>query len=109
MFRKNSNAGVSSPAKAAYVVETVDAELRGASNGTRWAAFAIGSCVPLRVKHPEKKKRYNLQRKSLCKMENYGNEWQWVIMSDNHTKWGEKHDIWELECESHELLWFWLS
>lgn len=50
-----SNAGVSSPAKAAYVVETVDAELRGASNGTRWAAFAIGSCVPLRVKHPEKK------------------------------------------------------
>jgi len=37
--------GVSSPAKAAYVVETVDAELRGASNGTRWAAFAIGSCA----------------------------------------------------------------
>eukprot|EP00435_Cladocopium_sp_Y103_P059124 s1179_g21.t1 len=36
--------GVSSPAKAAYVVETVEAELRGASNGTRWAAFAVGSC-----------------------------------------------------------------
>ena len=38
--------GVSSPAKAAYVVETVEAELRGASNGTRWAAFAVGSCAP---------------------------------------------------------------
>lgn len=37
--------GVSSPAKAAYVVETVEAELRGASNGTRWAAFAVGSCA----------------------------------------------------------------
>ncbi|CAJ1408792.1 unnamed protein product [Effrenium voratum] len=37
--------GVSSPAKAAYVVETVEADLRGASNGTRWAAFALGSCA----------------------------------------------------------------
>lgn len=35
--------GVSSPAKAQYVTETVEAELRGASNGTRWAAFALGS------------------------------------------------------------------
>mmetsp|Transcript_29100 Transcript_29100/g.67492 ORF Transcript_29100/g.67492 Transcript_29100/m.67492 type:complete len:579 (-) Transcript_29100:254-1990(-) len=44
-FLSGLTEGVSSPAKAAYVVETVEAELRGPSNGTRWASFALGSCA----------------------------------------------------------------
>ena len=44
-FLSGLTEGVSSPAKAAYVVETVEAELRGASNGSRWGAFALGSCA----------------------------------------------------------------
>ena len=44
-FLSGITEGVSSPAKAAYVVETVEAELRGPSNGSRWAAFALGSCA----------------------------------------------------------------
>ena len=83
--------GVSSPAKAAYVVETVDAELRGASNGTRWAAFAIGSCVPLRIKHPEKKNTSiaTLQRKSCVKWKTMAmsdSEWSWVTITQNEEK-----------------------
>ncbi|CAE7942712.1 unnamed protein product [Symbiodinium sp. KB8] len=44
-FLSGLTEGLSSPAKAAYVVETVEAELRGPSNGSRWAAFALGSCA----------------------------------------------------------------
>lgn len=60
-------------------METVEAELRGASNGTRWAAFAVGSCAPWMRDFFGEKKRENLEHPVKAR------ENSWKIMENWNT------------------------